>query len=187
MIVTADATGQLAPLGAQDPHHVATDEFSLTATMPLGSRLEPFSCMAATAPDLPGLRREGRPCQDPARALPAARARAGNRVPTRSPAARRPITSGIWPGSDHHVDPARRATSAACNLVAMPPVPRPLTLSPARDRRVSSMVCTSSMSWASGLVRGSAVKSPFWSVSRISESASARMAARAERLSLSPP
>ena len=61
--------------------------------------------------------------------------------------------------------PARRATSAACSLVAMPPVPNPLTLPPATAASVASIVRTSRISCASGWVRGSAVYSPSRSVS----------------------
>ncbi|CSC10061.1 Uncharacterised protein [Vibrio cholerae] len=57
--------------------------------------------------------------------------------------------------------PARRAMSAACSLVAMPPVPSVVPLPPAILRSVSSMVVTSLISWALGSLRGSAVNKPF--------------------------
>ena len=64
---------------------------------------------------------------------------AWNSVPTEMPSITSPITPGLLPAAIMVSIPARQATSAACNLVLMPPVPRPETLSPAIARSASSM------------------------------------------------
>jgi len=85
------------------------------------------------------------------------------------------------------VVPERLARSAAWSLVSMPPVPN----FPAVLRRIQTNcgidgVTISWISSADGSVRGSAVKSPGWSVSITSRSASIRFATSADKLSLSP-
>ena len=64
----------------------------------------------------------------------------------------------------------------------MPPVPRPVTLPPAKAKCDSSILRTSGINWAAGSLRGSAVKRPGWSVRSSSRSALTSVATRAERL-----
>ncbi len=75
---------------------------------------------------------------------------------------------------------------AAASFEAMPPLPTPDRLAPARSSSTASMRATSSMSVAEASRRGSAVSSPSVSVSRTSRSAPTRLATSAASRSLSP-
>ncbi|MNX48816.1 hypothetical protein D3C86_794090 [compost metagenome] len=112
MIVTADAAGQLAPLRAQDPHHVATDEVSLDRDYALGQQAGALLLHGGHGPlihlDFP---MGGRPCQDPALAPFQRRGQRREQGP-------HPLAGGEatyhfrdLAGGDHHVDPG-----AACHV-----------------------------------------------------------------------
>ena len=61
------------------------------------------------------------------------------RVPSRSPFTRRTNTSGSVPCAMTTVVPERRARSAACSLVTMPPVPNRVPLPPAASHNAGGI------------------------------------------------
>ena len=106
MIVTADAAGQLAPLGAQDPHHVATDEVSLDRDYALGQQAGALLLHGGHGPLIHlDFAVRGRPCQDPA--LAPFQRRGQCREQGAHPLASGKATDHFrdLAGGDHHVDP----------------------------------------------------------------------------------
>ena len=114
---------------------------------------------------------------------------AGTEVPGRSPRAMRTIASGRRPLAITASQPASAARRAASTLARMLPRPRKAaTLSAASSAAASAAgkSVISAIRRAPGPRRGSRSKSPSTSLSRISRSASIRLAARAARPSFSP-
>ncbi len=91
-----------------------------------------------------------------------------------------------WAGAITVVMPDHVAMRAAASFEAIPPLPTPERLTPARSTSSVSKAVTSSINVAVGSSRGSAVKRPAVSVKSTRCDAPTRFATSAARRSLSP-